>query len=125
MTQLTHELVIDGKVVTVTFRFDCLLPKLLGAGGTTLGTTVRFKRKLVDGNVRIGPILVAHECIHVAQFVRLGWVKYLRGVFFGTLEQEARLEAPLLLANRHPSISRLAVDSVKDKMLFDANYRFR
>lgn len=105
---------VDTAPVTVHLVWAHWLPRLFGAGAVTLGRRVYFKRAPTE-IARPAPILVAHELIHVAQYVRWGALKYFGAALWQfvrhrrkanrPLEQQAEREAPSLLSELHPSIA--------------------
>ena len=66
MKTTTIRVRIDGDVYPVTVRYAHWLPRLLGADGTTVGTTIFFRRP----HPKPSRTLLGHELLHVADFVR-------------------------------------------------------
>ena len=66
MTTTTIRVRIDGAVYPVTLRYAHWLPRLLGADGCAVGTTVFFRRPYPQPS----RTLLGHELYHVADFVR-------------------------------------------------------
>ena len=66
MTTTTLRVRIDGAVYPVTLRYAHWLPRLLGADGCAVGTTIYFRRPYPEPS----RTLLGHELFHVADFVR-------------------------------------------------------
>jgi Domain of unknown function (DUF4157) len=67
-----------GRPASVHVR--ALIPRLLGADGTTIGKHIFIK----GGQASVSPYLLAHEFGHVVQWSRLGPLGFLRA-YFGEL----------------------------------------
>ena len=105
---------IDGQDRTVRLRVNHWLPRLLGSGGITIGPRTILLKRGLKGPVRVAPILVCHELVHVAQCLRWGrWTYYRRALWqrltirqhhARPLEAEADGAQTAILRGTHPSI---------------------
>ena len=89
---------INGRRREVKLTWGHWLPRLLRSGAITIsGRRILFKRSPF-GPVRVAPILIAHEIVHVAQVAAWGLVGYYRRAFWQWLTIRIHDERPIEIA---------------------------